>query len=284
MAVPRILIAIDLWDDDDIIELTDEHGPAAIAVWIALLTGAKRGAGAFGARWGAIERRIGAHRGDAAPIIDSMERLGLISLERDPDGRGARVTITNWDTYQVDPTSTGRMREHRARKKAAEAPQASVETRKVSRHATSRNVTQRNGDKEQNIVDVDTSLRSASPSTPPAPRAARKDDLWDALVAELGIDQAQITNPMRGVLNRALKDLRAVNATPDQIAPKCAAYRRQMPHAQLTAPALVKHWASLGTTQDDSPNPPVDSAAIDAFLESFPVDPTGFFTKNRATG
>lgn len=38
------------------------------------------------------------------------------------------------------------------------------------------------------------------------------------------------------------------------------------------------------TTQDDSPNPPVDSAAIDAFLESFPIDPTGFFTKNRATG
>jgi hypothetical protein len=74
---------------------------------------------------------------------------------------------------------------------------------------------------------------------------ARRDLLFDAVTAELGIDAAQLTRSGRGALNRALKELRAVGADPAEVPARAATYRTVFDGAALTANALAKHWAGL---------------------------------------
>lgn len=288
MTAPRILFAIDTFDDDDIVELVAEHGPTAVAAWIAVLCGAKRGAGEFGARWAVLARRIGADKRDVQRVVEHMQLLGLVALKHDPDNAGARIAVTNWERYQVDPTSTRRMREHRARKRAEEAaeapepaPEASVETRSVSRHVTSRNVTQRIGDGEQNIRTTEALRASAEASPERAPGTRAPNPLWDALIAELDIDIDTITKSGRGAINRALSELRAVNATPDQIRHRATQHRHRWPQITLTATSLAKHWATLEPHHPEHPTPPTSPDQIDAAIAALPVDPTGFLTRNR---
>lgn len=71
------------------------------------------------------------------------------------------------------------------------------------------------------------------------------DPIWDALVEALRIDVKQLTTTARGAVNRAVAELRAVEATPQQIAERAHAYRRTYPNTSLTPSALVKHWAQL---------------------------------------
>jgi len=284
VTVPRILIAIDLWDDEDVVELVDEHGPTAIAAWLAILCGAKRGAGQFGARWAVLARRIGVAKHDVKRVAEDMQRLGLITLEDDPDDGGAHVTIVNWERYQVDPTSTRRTREYRARKAAettpTDPPDASVETRSASRHTTSHNVTQRNGNGEQNVRTTE-GLR---PSGAPAPRTRRKDDLWDALIDELDIDPASLTTTGRGAINKALSDLRHVNATPDQIRQRAATHRHRWPTITLTAPSLAKHWATLEERTHHPPTPTIDEDAVAAAIAQLERADRIVISDNGATG
>lgn len=80
----------------------------------------------------------------------------------------------------------------------------------------------------------------ASPT--PAPR--RRDVLFDAMVDVLNIDPTELTGTARGALNKALAELRAVRATPEQIHDRAQNYRLHFADAPLTAPALSKHWAA----------------------------------------
>jgi hypothetical protein len=78
------------------------------------------------------------------------------------------------------------------------------------------------------------------------PRGVRKrDELFEALAAACGIDTRQLTRSARGPLNRALKDLRDVGATPPDVAARAELYRRQFKGVALTPTALAKHWAAL---------------------------------------
>lgn len=71
----------------------------------------------------------------------------------------------------------------------------------------------------------------------------KRDPLFDAAVDACQIDPAELTRPARGALNAALKDLRAVDATPDEIHQRAEAYRRMWPTVTLTPTALARHWA-----------------------------------------
>jgi Helix-turn-helix domain len=76
-------------------------------------------------------------------------------------------------------------------------------------------------------------------------RKRPRDLCFEALVEEVGVDPAQLTTTGRGAVNRALKELRQVGATPGEIHLRAENYRRTFPQSSLTAPALAKHWASL---------------------------------------
>lgn len=88
---------------------------------------------------------------------------------------------------------------------------------------------------------------SAEPSQkkPDRPR----DPIWDTLMEVCGIDTSAIPKSARGGYNRAVKELREVGATPDQIKSRAQRWHKVYSGATLTPPALVKHWASLAGSQ-----------------------------------
>ena len=81
-----------------------------------------------------------------------------------------------------------------------------------------------------------------------APMKRRSDPIFDAICQVTNTDPHKLTAPGRGPINLACKQLKAVRASPEEIRQRAAEFRRRWPTLTLTAPALVKHWASLQPT------------------------------------
>jgi hypothetical protein len=77
----------------------------------------------------------------------------------------------------------------------------------------------------------------------------KRDLLFESLISELGISAEDLTSTSRGAVNKALKELRAVGATPVELRRRCGIYRETYPNLSLTAPALAKHWPQLARGQ-----------------------------------
>lgn len=69
-----------------------------------------------------------------------------------------------------------------------------------------------------------------------------KDELWEALVGELGTPS---TKTERGRYNAALKELREIGASPPDVLARCRFYRRRWPDIALTPQALTGNWTQL---------------------------------------
>jgi len=95
------------------------------------------------------------------------------------------------------------------------------------------------------------------------PRVGTKapDPLFDAVVDACRINPDELTPDARGALNKAIRGLRLVGATPADVPRRAAAYRRQLPNAILTPLALAKHWPQLGSIPGNG-NGPVRVGAI----------------------
>ena len=83
---------------------------------------------------------------------------------------------------------------------------------------------------------------------PPKQIAKKKDELFEAVARACNIDWTSITPTGRAPLNRAVKELRDIGVTPEQVQPRATAYRKTYPDAPLTPMALTKHWAALTPT------------------------------------
>ena len=82
-------------------------------------------------------------------------------------------------------------------------------------------------------------------SLEPIKKGRPKDELWEALINILEYDHKDITRNVRGQLNGALKQLREVQATPQDIWERAQIYRFMYPSLVLTPTALVNRWADL---------------------------------------
>jgi hypothetical protein len=80
----------------------------------------------------------------------------------------------------------------------------------------------------------------------------KKDLLFESVAKACGIRLDALTRSARGQLNTATKELRDINATPDQVTGKAAGYRKTYPSMALTPTALIKHWAALDDTSTPS--------------------------------
>lgn len=81
----------------------------------------------------------------------------------------------------------------------------------------------------------------------PQTLAARpRDELFEAVAEACDIDWHDLTKSARGQLNRAVRELRAVDATPAEVHRRAAEYLRRWA-VDLTPTALAKHWPRLGT-------------------------------------
>lgn len=76
-------------------------------------------------------------------------------------------------------------------------------------------------------------------------RHRKEDPIFEALVEAIygkPYTDVALTQYERGKINRAVAQLRAVQATPEEIRRRAALYRLHFPHTALTPTALVTHW------------------------------------------
>ena len=84
------------------------------------------------------------------------------------------------------------------------------------------------------------------------------DKLVWALVAAMGWDHNEITEPTWGRLHRAAKDLEAVEANPADVARRAQVYRVNFRSATMTPNAIAANWADLA-----EPRQPVSTADVE---------------------
>jgi hypothetical protein len=105
--------------------------------------------------------------------------------------------------------------------------------------------------KEEGGLGLDSSIAETDVSATSEPRQTirrgrRRDAHFETLLEVCGIEAASLTESGRGAVNRALRELRAVGATPEEIRRRAARYRVRY-SLPLTPSALAKHWAALAT-------------------------------------
>jgi hypothetical protein len=163
-------------------------------------------------------------------LLGLAESSGII--DRDAHGH---LVIHDWSVYNPpDPTAADRMKRMRERN------------------------ANRNGDRNKTRNET-VSSRARDPV--PSPEASndasaerKADELWEALREILG---EVATDTERGRRNRALKELRKIGATPDQVKARCRVYARMWPDITLTASALVANWSTLEPRKEKQ-HPTVD--------------------------
>lgn len=80
-------------------------------------------------------------------------------------------------------------------------------------------------------------------------KIGKPDTIFDALMNVCDLDISILTTSARGAVNRAVKELREVNATPVTITKAANAYRKKFPDAAISPSALAKHYPSLFTSE-----------------------------------
>lgn len=88
-------------------------------------------------------------------------------------------------------------------------------------------------------------------SLAPATRTRERDELFEAVCRVAGIDWRQLTDLGRGPVNRAVRDLRKLGASPHEVSRRAVALRHRYPTAAVTPTSLAKHWAALGPPPAD---------------------------------
>lgn len=100
---------------------------------------------------------------------------------------------------------------------------------------------------------------SSQSSQVPKPQKRKEDPLFVALleaIYERPYQEISLTASERGRCNKAVSQLRAIGASPEEIHRRAAFYRLHFPHAALTPTALVANWNHCA-----GPPPPRSSPA-----------------------
>ena len=85
-----------------------------------------------------------------------------------------------------------------------------------------------------------------------APTGVDAEVLRSAVLEACNIDSDRITRSAEGVITKAVNDLAAVGASPDDVPAAAKTYRDRFPVATLTPAALAKHWPLLVPTRAQS--------------------------------
>lgn len=226
--------------------------PAALGLWVVAGT------------WSAANMTDGLVPAPVLPrLLPDSESLAkeLVAVGLWEQAEGG-YQFHNWTEYQPDAASlrakrgkesaSGREGNHRRwhvsrglNVPECEYCQAETEEESGTRSGT------RSGTQEGTRIGGESSRtrtrEEAKASSGAAKKPRKQDPIWDALMAACGVDTTQITKSSRGAYNAAVKDLKAIDATPAQITRRAHHYRQQWPTASLTPTALVRRWSELGT-------------------------------------
>lgn len=73
------------------------------------------------------------------------------------------------------------------------------------------------------------------------------DAVWDAVMDACNVDTASIPPSKRGAYGKVVKELKELDATPQEITRRAGIYRRRWGADKLTPTALLSHWPEVAT-------------------------------------
>lgn len=163
-----------------------------------------------------IAQRLGISAGKVSKSMERLVEVGIVALSSAPNQKGGAgidrwVVIFDFDAW-----------ENRSRGD------------RITGHEVTMNRSR--GDQHYRTTEEDQSDGAA--------RKRPRNELWDALEAEMGPAETRTAQSLRG---KAVRDLKEVGATPADVHARCAAYRRKYRDLDLTETALLKHWSRLNT-------------------------------------
>lgn len=100
----------------------------------------------------------------------------------------------------------------------------------------------------------------------PTKSTREPDEIWDALLQACNIDTTNIPKSARGAYNAAVKQLRDIGATPEEIRRRASIYRGQWRDVSLTPTALVRRWGECERPVLSTHRSPLDRQ-LDAAME-----------------
>lgn len=186
---------------------------------------------------GTLAKYMRCHRSSVDRAVEELIEAGCITKQ--VRYREGRFTSSLYTVIRIPPSRTDEgSRTHDA------TPRRTDET--TSSHPCDIELEPQNVEPEELLADK-----------PPESSTKKKDQTFETLAEVCGISLTGLTRSARGQLNKAAKELREVNATPDLIRAKAKAYKAQYPNATLTPTALVKHWASFAEAEAKASRPSI---------------------------
>ncbi|MDA8210205.1 MAG: hypothetical protein M0Z92_14560 [Actinomycetota bacterium] len=216
----------------------------------------------FADDWGCLENEplrlrlqvLPADPVDAEELVETLIRHGR--LERLEDGGGTVfLHLAKFEEHQkVDKRSASKYGLPETWRKVAseQAPPDPAESRRIPPNSTPgkegkgmegkgmEGISAPSGD------DAPSDVPDVLPS--PRPRSRQPDPLWDALIEACEIDASRITKSARGAYNKAVSELRALGATPEEVAVAAEILRRTWKEGQITPTVLARRWPEIGAT------------------------------------
>jgi hypothetical protein len=84
-------------------------------------------------------------------------------------------------------------------------------------------------------------------SSEPSSRRGTPNPIWDAVVEVCSLHTDRMTVSERAHVGKVVRELKSVNATPDDIRGFAQWWHREHRGARLTPPTLTKHWSARGS-------------------------------------
>lgn len=107
---------------------------------------------------------------------------------------------------------------------------------------------------------------TSAPNESARKQSQRKPDVvWDAVMEACGLNQSELTQTARGAANKAVKELKQIDASPEVIKARAAEHRRRWPNAECTPTSLAKNYAQLGTKRGVESRPLLDDGLEDDY-------------------
>jgi hypothetical protein len=171
--------------------------------------------------------------------LESLQRHGLVQVY-EVDGR-RYLQVTRWDEHQrINRPTASKLPPPGDVTEPPDDPPATAEEPSPPAHAR---LTEPSPPEGNGTGKGTGTSRAADATRKPRP----PDLLFEAVCDACGIDRQTLTPSGRGPLNRAVKEIREVAGTPEDVPRRAAEFRRRFPEASLTPSALAKHWGSLAS-------------------------------------
>lgn len=259
-------------DSPQVLELNDTEFRLLVSAWCLASAAETRGTLPFSAR--AIQRRVLPDHSvdEVQQMLTHLTELHLITSLSD----GCGYVIENWDKHQYKyPSLTPDARREQKRKERQASDNTADDMSQECRNdvATCRNVdtdieldldTEEDSSypKVSSSSDTNTPSQAMDTIVPSKARTSKKtaskpenvtqlptgqarNPIWDALVEIFG--DAQKTAPERSNWGKCVKNLKAVDATPEEMRVRAARYSAKYGRDRLTPNALVSHWSEFAS-------------------------------------